>query len=208
VARNAHSSPRTRCDTRIALSYQARICFSLVYFLIRYECRGISHSDSRGWCPQGRKDISLVRNSHLTCFVTSLLLCCFFILLRLYFIISSRVALHCINSTTDYESMADACSWNKWRYWFFTRVRNGLGLRVEVKSSCFTKHHTMNTYGSGSIAPRILNLGTRWRWVVSFMHRPLYPRGRMMVALSNVLDAVANRTFPRTCRESKSGCPM
>jgi hypothetical protein len=31
--------------------------------------------------------------------------------------------------------------------------------------------------GSGGIAPRILDLGTRWRWVVSFTPRPLYPRG-------------------------------
>jgi len=31
---------------------------------------------------------------------------------------------------------------------------------------------------SGGIAPRILNLGARWRWVVSFTHRPLYPRGK------------------------------
>jgi hypothetical protein len=28
---------------------------------------------------------------------------------------------------------------------------------------------------SGGIAPRILNLGARWRWAVSFMIRPLYP---------------------------------
>jgi len=35
----------------------------------------------------------------------------------------------------------------------------------------------MKTYwGSGSITPRLLNLGTRWRWVVSFTLRPLYPR--------------------------------
>jgi hypothetical protein len=35
----------------------------------------------------------------------------------------------------------------------------------------------MKTYwGSGDIAPRILDLGTRWRWVVSFTPRPLYPQ--------------------------------
>jgi hypothetical protein len=28
----------------------------------------------------------------------------------------------------------------------------------------------------GDIVPRIFNLDTRWRWVVSFTHRPLYPR--------------------------------
>jgi hypothetical protein len=33
-------------------------------------------------------------------------------------------------------------------------------------------------WGSGGIAPRILNQGTRWRWVVSFTPRPLYPQGK------------------------------
>jgi hypothetical protein len=33
-----------------------------------------------------------------------------------------------------------------------------------VKSLCLTKHYDMKAYwGSGSIAPRILDLGTRWR---------------------------------------------
>jgi hypothetical protein len=32
-------------------------------------------------------------------------------------------------------------------------------------SLCLTKQHAMKTYwGSGSIAPRILDLGTRWKW--------------------------------------------
>jgi len=36
----------------------------------------------------------------------------------------------------------------------------------------------MKTYwGSGGIAPRILNLGTRWRWVISLMILSLYPQG-------------------------------
>jgi hypothetical protein len=36
----------------------------------------------------------------------------------------------------------------------------------------------MKTYcGSGDIAPRILDLGTRWKRVVSFTPRPLYPQG-------------------------------
>jgi hypothetical protein len=31
-------------------------------------------------------------------------------------------------------------------------------------SLCLTKHHAMKTYwGSGGIAPRILNLGATWR---------------------------------------------
>jgi hypothetical protein len=32
--------------------------------------------------------------------------------------------------------------------------------------------------GSEGIAPRILDLGARWRWVVSFTARPLYPQGK------------------------------
>jgi hypothetical protein len=37
----------------------------------------------------------------------------------------------------------------------------------------------MKTYwGSGGIAPRSLDLGSRWRWVVSFKPRPLYPQGK------------------------------
>jgi hypothetical protein len=31
-------------------------------------------------------------------------------------------------------------------------------------------------FESGSIAPRILDLGTRWELVVSFTSRPLYPQ--------------------------------
>jgi hypothetical protein len=30
-------------------------------------------------------------------------------------------------------------------------------------------------WGSGGIAPSILNLGTRWRWVIAFKLRPLHP---------------------------------
>jgi hypothetical protein len=33
-------------------------------------------------------------------------------------------------------------------------------------------------WGSGGIAPCILNLSTRWRSVVSFMPWPLYPQGK------------------------------
>jgi hypothetical protein len=42
-----------------------------------------------------------------------------------------------------------------------------------------TKHHTMQTYwGSGCIAPRILDLRTTWKRVVSFTPRQLYPQGK------------------------------
>jgi hypothetical protein len=57
-------------------------------------------------------------------------------------------------------------SWDRWK--------------VKVKLSlCLTKHHAIRTYwGSGGIAPRILDLGTRWRWVVSFTPQSLYPQGK------------------------------
>jgi hypothetical protein len=33
-------------------------------------------------------------------------------------------------------------------------------------------------WGTGGIAPSILDLGTRWKWVVRFTPRPLYPQGK------------------------------
>jgi hypothetical protein len=33
-------------------------------------------------------------------------------------------------------------------------------------------------WGSGGISPCILNFGTTWRWVVSFMPQPIYPQGK------------------------------
>jgi hypothetical protein len=35
-------------------------------------------------------------------------------------------------------------------------------------------------WGSGGIMPNI-DLGTRWRWMVSFMPRPLYPQGKNLL---------------------------
>jgi hypothetical protein len=77
---------------------------------------------------------------------------------------------------------------------------------VKVKLSlCLTKHHTMKTYtGNGVIAPRILDLGTRWMRVVGSTPRPLYPRERDpgthwigdWVGSRAVLDAVVKRKIP------------
>jgi hypothetical protein len=48
---------------------------------------------------------------------------------------------------------------------------------IKVKSLCLTKHHAMKTYRGGrGIATRSLDLGTRWRRVVSFTSRPFYPQ--------------------------------
>jgi hypothetical protein len=42
-----------------------------------------------------------------------------------------------------------------------------------------TEQHAIKAYwGSGGIAPRILDLGSRCRWVVSFTPQPFYPQGK------------------------------
>jgi hypothetical protein len=42
-----------------------------------------------------------------------------------------------------------------------------------------TKHHAMEAYwGSGGVAPRILDPGTTWRRVATFTQRSLYPQGK------------------------------
>jgi hypothetical protein len=38
--------------------------------------------------------------------------------------------------------------------------------------------HHEDVWWSGCIDPGFLDLGTSWRWVVSFTPRPLYPRGK------------------------------
>jgi hypothetical protein len=62
--------------------------------------------------------------------------------------------------------------------WNYITVDQGQKGKVKL-SLCLTKHHAMKAYrGNEGIAPRILDLGTRWRWVVSFTVRPLYPQGK------------------------------
>jgi hypothetical protein len=52
---------------------------------------------------------------------------------------------------------------------------------LQQKSTIHTvlQLNALNTYWeSGGIAPHTLDLSTRWRWVVSFMHQPLYPQNQ------------------------------
>jgi hypothetical protein len=74
---------------------------------------------------------------------------------------------------------------------------------TKVKLSlCLTKHHAMKTYwGSGGIAPRILDLGTRWRSVISFTPRPLYPQEKSLwnLWIGGWVAPAGNRTLePRS----------
>jgi hypothetical protein len=61
-------------------------------------------------------------------------------------------------------------------------------------------------WGGGGIAPRILNLSTRWRWVVSFTPQPLYHRGK---SLRYRLERRLGRFQSRSkCREDKNILPL
>jgi hypothetical protein len=75
----------------------------------------------------------------------------------------------------------------------------------------------MKTYwywGSGGIAP-LIDLGTRWRCVVSFTPQPLYPREGYpgthwiggWVSSRAVLDAVVKRKTPSPRRKSNPRTP-
>jgi hypothetical protein len=58
------------------------------------------------------------------------------------------------------------------------------------ETHCLIKHHAMKTYWvSGGITPCILNFGTRWRCMVSFTVRSLYPRN----PLNRMLGGSQNR---------------
>jgi hypothetical protein len=55
-----------------------------------------------------------------------------------------------------------------------------LPLKKVKLSLCLTNEALPHedVWGSGCIDPHVLDLGTSWRWVVSFMPWPLYPRGK------------------------------
>jgi hypothetical protein len=71
-------------------------------------------------------------------------------------------------------------------------------------------------YESGGIAPRILDLSTRWMWVVSFTPRLLSPRERTpgtnwiggWVGPRAGLDKVSKRKIPNLRRESNPDHPI
>jgi hypothetical protein len=59
-------------------------------------------------------------------------------------------------------------------------------------------------WGSGGITPRILDLGTRWRWVVSFTARLLYPQGKSPWYLLDRKLGGPHRIFRRGDQEKNS----
>jgi hypothetical protein len=102
------------------------------------------------------------------------------------------------------------------QYQFYFLPRITTYEEVQIKSLCLTKHHSMKTYwGSEGITPQILNLGTIWRWMVSFIPRPLYSGERSpgthwirgCVGPRAGLDAEEKRKIPSPRRESNSHLP-
>jgi len=59
----------------------------------------------------------------------------------------------------------------------FIYMHEGSVLRTLVKVNCPCAFIWSRCH-EGVLGDRILNLRTRWRWVVSFMSRPLYPQGK------------------------------
>jgi hypothetical protein len=84
-----------------------------------------------------------------------------------------------------------------------------------MKTYPLLKHHAIKTcWVSGDIAPRILTLSTRWRWMVGSMPRPPYPRrNNPRYLLERRLGGTQSRSWctgrenknPSPCRESNLG---
>jgi hypothetical protein len=65
-----------------------------------------------------------------------------------------------------------------------------------------TEHYAMKMYwGRWSIDPHILDLSTRWRWVISFTPQALYPRERGPGShwINGWVDTVMKRKIPSPC---------
>jgi hypothetical protein len=96
-------------------------------------------------------------------------------------------------------------------------------VKVNVKLSlCLTKYHVKkmypcheDTWKNRGIDACILNLGTRWKLVVSFMPQPLYPWGKShMYPVDRRLGGPQSQSghggdekIPCSCQESNSGHP-
>jgi hypothetical protein len=78
----------------------------------------------------------------------------------------------------------------------FSFLIGSKGKVVPVLTNQVLRHE--DVWGSGCIDPRILDLGTSWRWVVSFTHRPLYLRGKSpLYPLDRRLDGPQSRSGRR-----------
>jgi hypothetical protein len=70
--------------------------------------------------------------------------------------------------------------------WVQTAMYEVSGVLFSVQGAFLTEHHAIKAYcGSGGMAQRILDLGTRWGWVVRFISRQFYLQRK---SPSNSLD--------------------
>jgi hypothetical protein len=102
------------------------------------------------------------------------------------------------------------------------KVSSKLNCKVKkgkvVPALFLTKHHAMKAYwGSGCITARILNLGTRWRWVSTSGAGRFTPRdsapgtqriGGWMGSRAVLDTAVVKRKIPSPRRESNPRTPI
>jgi hypothetical protein len=71
------------------------------------------------------------------------------------------------------------CWTNKSLYMDVLLLKYVCKVQVTLKLALWlTKHHAMKTYWSGGVAPHILDLGIRRRWVVNFAPRQFYTQGK------------------------------
>jgi hypothetical protein len=81
---------------------------------------------------------------------------------------------------------------------------------VKVKGKVNWAPHNKGVLGSGGTAPRIPDLSTRWRWVVSFTPRERAPGTHLIVGSVGPradLDKAVKRNIPSLCRDSKPDHP-
>jgi hypothetical protein len=58
------------------------------------------------------------------------------------------------------------------------QVVSSLQVKVKLSLRFNSAPRHESALGSGGIGPRLLDLGNRWRWAVSFTPRPLYCQGK------------------------------
>jgi hypothetical protein len=74
-------------------------------------------------------------------------------------------------------------------------------------SVCLIKYHAIKTYRGWRYSSTILDLGTGWRWVVSFTTQPLYFQGKSpRYPLDRRLGEEKN-LFPLPATESRVSSP-
>jgi hypothetical protein len=76
---------------------------------------------------------------------------------------------------TRYASLCTPLTWHRKLFYLLSHSTDSTSNRVQVKLFLWAPRHK-GVLWSRVIAPYTLNLGTRWRWVVSFTHWLLYPQ--------------------------------